>query len=237
MIKGSYALITGATKGIGRSIANALAKVGCHLILSARTEKDLRALKDDLLSSFPRVKIEYVVADCKEQLQVRHLASRAADLFPEINILVNNVGMFKPGGFLEEEEQALTEHLAVNLLCTHYLAVFFGRKMCAKGRGHVFNIGSIAGKTPFVKAASYSVTKFAVHGLTAILRQEFGIHGVKVTEIIPGSTYTSSWEGVAIPEEKFVAADDIAKAVITCLTLSAGANVDEIVVRPLDEKV
>lgn len=237
MIKGSYALITGATKGIGRSIAHALAKAGCHLVVSARTEKDLKALKNALLSSFPQVKIEYVVADCKEQSQVARLASRAEEFFPEINILVNNVGMFRPGGFLEEEEQALTDHLAINVLCTHYLAVYFGRKMCAKGSGHVFNIGSIAGKKPFAKAASYSVTKFAVHGLTAVLRQEFGAHGVKVTEVIPGSTYTSSWEGVAIPEEKFVAADDIAKAVITCLTLSAGANVDEIVVRPLDENI
>lgn len=236
MIEGNYALITGATKGIGRSIAYALAGEGCHLMLTARTEESLLALKEELQSLFP-VKVTYVVTDCSDPLQVKELARLTSDLLPQIDILVNNVGMFSPGGFLDEGEGALTKHWAVNVSCTHYLSVFFGKKMCERGTGYVFNVGSIAGKKPFVNAASYSVTKYAVHGLTAILRQEFGAFGVKVTEIIPGSTYTSSWDGVAIPEEKFVAASDIAKVLVNCLKLSDGANVDEIVVRPLDEGI
>lgn len=236
MIKGSYALITGATKGIGLRIAHALAAEGCHLLLTARTEQALLDLQKELRSLFP-IEVAYVVADCGDSLQVKELARRTLEVFPQIDILVNNVGMFAPGGFLEEAEDAFAAQWAVNVSCTHYLSVFFGRKMCARGAGYVFNIGSVAGKRPFVKAASYSVTKYAVHGLTAILRQEFGPFGVKVTEIIPGSTYTSSWEGVAIPEEKFVAAGDIARILINCLKLSVGANVDEIVVRPLDEDI
>ncbi|GAA4784520.1 hypothetical protein GCM10023231_10300 [Olivibacter ginsenosidimutans] len=234
MIKGNYALITGATKGIGKRIAFALAQEGCHLMLVARTAKDLQALTEELRWLNPNVQVAYRVVDCRDQLQVKALANDTIRVFPYIGILVNNVGLFKPGKFLDEDEQNLSEHLAINVLCTHYLSVFFGRRMCAKGSGHIFNIGSIAGKQPFAKAASYSVTKYAVHGLTAVLRQEFGVHGVKVTEIIPGSTYTASWEGVDIPEAKFVAADDIAQAVLMCLTISGGANVDELVIRPLD---
>ena len=237
MIKGRYALITGATKGIGRSVAYALAEAGCHLALSARTEVDLQELQTDLRSEFSQLRIEYIVADCKDQEQVRYLAHQCNRLFPELDILINNVGMFCSGTFLEEEEQVLADQLAVNVLCTHYLAVFFGRKMCSKGKGHIVNLGSIAGKVPFPKAASYSVTKFAVHGLTAILRQEFGAYGVKVTEVIPGSTYTASWEGPTVPEEKFVASADIAEAGLMSLRLSGGANVDELVIRPLDEQV
>jgi len=236
MIKGSYALITGATRGIGRSIAYALAAEGCHLMLAARTEGPLLTLKEELQSLF-QIEVQYAAVDCSKDEQVKQLAIVAMEVYPQIDILVNNVGMFVPGGLLEEEEEALAAHWAVNVHCTHYLSVFFGRKMCTKRSGYVFNIGSIAGTRPFAKAAAYSVTKYAVHGLTAILRQEFGPYGVKVTEIIPGSTYTSSWEGVDIPEEKFVAASDIAKVMINCLQLSAGANVDEMVIRPLDEGV
>ncbi|MFC0317770.1 MULTISPECIES: SDR family oxidoreductase [Olivibacter] len=231
------ALITGATKGIGKSIACALAKEGFDILLSARTENDLLTLQSALESRYPDQRFYYQVADCKDQQQVKALALQTDAFFSHLDVLVNNVGLFVPGGFLEESPESLADHLAVNVLCTHYLAVYFGRKMCQRKSGHVFNVGSVAGKSPFVKAASYSVTKYAVHGLTAILRQELGTYGVKVTEIIPGSTYTSSWEGVDIPSEKFVAAEDIADAVVTCLKMSKGANVDEIVIRPLDLEI
>jgi len=234
MMRENYALITGATKGIGRSIAYALAREGYHLMLVARTENDLQALTVALRSDFPTIEIDYTVTDCKDHEQVKRLAAITAERFPAIHILINNVGLFIPGGFLEEKEEALADHWAVNVHCTYYLSVYFGKKMCARGDGHIFNIGSIAGKIPFAKAASYSVTKYAVHGLTAVLRQEFGTYGVRVTEIIPGSTFTSSWAGTSIPEEKFVAADDIAAAIIQCLKMHTGTNVDEIIIRPLD---
>lgn len=232
-IKGHNALITGATKGIGRSIAYALAKEGCNLMLSARTDAALIDLRKELSSLYPTIEIHYLVADCKDHEQVKRLADKTQSQFNNIDILVNNVGLFIPSGFLDETEESFSDHMSVNVLCTHYLSVYFGKKMCKRGDGHLFNVGSVAGKSPFVKAASYSVTKYAVHGLTSVLRQEFGPYGVKVTEIIPGSTFTSSWEGIAIPEERFVAAADIAAAVIASLKMSKGANVDEIVITPL----
>ncbi|QNL51458.1 SDR family oxidoreductase [Olivibacter sp. SDN3] len=232
-IKGRYALITGATRGIGRSITAMLAKEGCNLMIAARGEKDLKQLRNELINSYPECMIKYFVVDCGDQEQVKELAEAAANFSATIDILINNVGLFNPSSFLEESETTFADHMAVNVFCTHYLSVFFGRKMCKKKAGHIFNVGSVAGKMPFAKAASYSVTKYAVHGLTTVLRQEFGAYGVKVTEIIPGSTYTSSWEGIAIPEERFVAVDDIAASVRACLQMSAGANVDEIVIRPV----
>lgn len=231
------ALITGATKGIGRSIALSLAKEGYHILLTARTESNLIALQGELQSLYPNQQITYQLTDFSDQEQVKELALVADRVFPELDVLVNNVGLFVPGSLFEEAPGALADQFAVNVWSMHYLAVYFGKKMCHRGRGHLFNVGSVAGKSPFLKAASYSVTKYAVHGLTAVLRQELGNYGVKVTEIIPGSTYTSSWEGVDIPEEKFVAATDIANAVVACLKMSKGANVDEIVIRPLDLEI
>lgn len=232
-IKGRYALITGATKGIGRRITGMLAKEGCHLMIAARGEHDLKQLRNELIALYPENKIAYFVVDCGDQEQVKALAEATTNFSPTIDLLINNVGMFIPSSFLEESEDALASQMAVNVFCMHYLSVFFGRKMCEKKDGHIFNVGSVAGKMPFAKAASYSVTKYAVHGLTVVLRQEFGPHGVKVTEIIPGSTYTPSWQGVTIPAERFVAAEDIAASVRACLHMSKGANVDEIMIRPV----
>jgi len=226
-------LITGATKGIGKSIAHALAKEGCNLMLSARTAHVLSDLQKELSSLYPTIQIQYMATDCGNMDQVKRLAAETLSHFNQIDILVNNVGLFIPSGFLDEAADSFANHMAVNVSCMHYLSVYFGKGMCKRGSGHVFNVGSVAGKSPFVKAAAYSVTKYAVHGLTSVLRQEFGPYGVKVTEIIPGSTFTSSWEGVTIPEERFVAATDIAQAVVACLNMSKGANVDEIVITPL----
>ncbi|HWV72130.1 MAG TPA: SDR family NAD(P)-dependent oxidoreductase [Pseudosphingobacterium sp.] len=236
-IQGRNVLITGATKGIGKSIAYALAKEGCNLMLSARTTQALADLQKELSSLYPAIQIQYMATDCGDMDQVKKLAAEALAHFNQIDILVNNVGVFIPSGFLDEAAESFANHMAVNVSCMHYLSVYFGKGMCKRGSGHVFNAGSIAGKSPFVKAASYSVTKYAVHGLTSVLREEFGPYGVKVTEIIPGSTFTSSWEGVTIPEERFVAATDIAQAVIACLNMSKGANVDEIVITPLHRDV
>lgn len=232
-IRGRNVLITGATKGIGKSIAYALAKEGCNLMLSARTLAALSTLQKELSLLYPTIQIQYMETDCSDMEQVKNLASKTVSHFSQVDILVNNVGLFIPSGFLEEASESFTDHMAVNVFCMHYLSVYFGKSMCKRGSGHVFNVGSVAGKSPFAKAASYSVTKYAVHGLTSVLRQEFGPYGVKVTEIIPGSTFTSSWEGVTIPEERFVAAADIAQAVVACLTMTKGANVDEIVITPL----
>ena len=103
--------------------------------------------------------------------------------------------------------------------------------------GHIINICSSASITPVNEAGSYTVTKFALLGLTKVLRQELMQHNVKVTAIIPGSTLTNSWAGTSIPENRFIAAEDIANAVMYCLSVSSGANVDEIIINPLSGNI
>jgi len=236
-LKGKHALITGATRGIGRGIAFMLAKAGCHLMLAARTEEALRDLAEILSTQYPDIIVRYKVIDASQREQVKQLAEYTSAIFPVLFILVNNVGLFKPGNLLGEAQDALETHMSVNVYCPHYLSVFFGQKMVEAGEGHIFNVGSVAGKKSVPTAASYSVTKYALHGLTDVLRQELGPYGVKVTELIPGSTFTSSWEGTDIPEEQFVGVNDIAQALWVCLQMSKGANVDEIIIRPVSGKL
>jgi len=109
--------------------------------------------------------------------------------------------------------------------------------MIAAGEGHIFNICSIAALTPVVEAGTYSVTKFALLGLTKVMRLELQAHNVKVTAVIPGSTLTSSWDGVKVDKNVMVMPEDIASAVVNIYNMSPGANVDEIVIKPVNGQV
>src|SRR5690606_27750258 len=154
-----------------------------------------------------------------------------------IEVLVNNVGLFEPAGLFEEAPDALERHMQVNVFAAYQLSAHIARQMRMRRQGHIINISSVASRQAIPAAAAYTVTKYALAGLTAVLREELRTAGVKVTEIIPGSTLTASWEGTEVPASEFVLPEDIADAVLSILKMSPGANVDEILIRPLKGQV
>jgi len=95
----------------------------------------------------------------------------------------------------------------------------------------------VASLNPVVGAGTYSVTKFALLGLTKVMRLELQAHNVKVTAVIPGSTLTSSWDGVAVDKNVMVMPEDVASAIINIYKMSPGANVDEIVIKPVNGQI
>lgn len=230
-IKDKYALVTGATKGIGRAISEQLADEGCNLVLVARTASDLLALQSELGRRYP-VKVIICACDFIDMKQIKSLALFVKNHVNFLDILVNNVGLFIPGPLLESEDQ-LIKQMQVNVFSMHYLSIFFAKEMKARKQGHIVNVGSIAGRISSEKAPAYSVTKHAVKGLTIVLRNELAPFGVKVTELVPGSTLTASWEGTDLPKESFVQPGDVAACLLTALKMSKGANVDEVIVRPM----
>lgn len=226
------AIITGATKGMGRAITLALARQGYDLFLCARSASELVALKNELGQIHPDVAVVTSVTDCGDIDQVKMFADHITKYVDRVDVLVNNAGLFLPSTILNEDDKILEQQLHVNLLAPHYLCKFFGRRMRQARSGHIFNICSIASINPVVTAGSYSVTKFALLGLTKVLREELMEFGVKVTAILPGSTLTASWEGTTLPQDRFIHPEDIADAVISCLRATKGANIDEIIIRP-----
>lgn len=226
------AIITGATRGIGRALTFKLAEMGYHLAIGARQATELEALCTELQEKHPELEVYARVTDCARAEEVQAFAEAARLQFKHIDVLINNVGQYIPGGLLEESEEALEQQMQVNVYAAHRLSKFFGRHMRDAGRGHIINIVSVAGIAPFAAAASYSVTKYAMQGLTHVLREELKPAGVKVTAVIPGATLTSSWAGTMIPAEHFIQPEDVAAAVAACLQLSPGANVDELIIRP-----
>ncbi len=225
------ALITGATKGIGLAIAKALAQQGISLAICSRNDQDLWAVKEALLHINPNIKVFTRVADCSLREDVLSFAAEAEQELKAIQIIINNAGLFLPGSILDEDENALQKQLDLNVFPAYHLYRYFGKKLMTAGGGHIFNICSVASKNVVANAGSYSVTKFALLGLNHTMREEMKAHQVKVTAILPGSTLTNSWGGTTVPPEKFVLPEDVAAAVINCLKMSAGANVDELIIQ------
>jgi len=226
------AVITGATKGIGKAIAIKLWNEGYDLALVARNKSELEKLRDELLTTGRAISI-YAV-DCSIKEEVYHFLTAAEKEIGFANVLVNNVGAFLPGSMLDEDDETFEKQQNINVNAGYYISKFFGKKMRSEKLGHIFNICSVASKAPVKNGGSYSVTKAAMLSLNHVLRQELAPHNVKVTAFLPGSTKTSSWEGTTIPDEKFVQPEDIAETLFTILNLSKGVNVDEVLITPLD---
>lgn len=226
------ALITGATKGMGRTIAEKLAQCGYSLLLAARSGGALKALKEQLEMQHPGIHVAYLACDFSESDQLTKLIEWVEKQAVEVDVLINNVGIFRPASILDESDDDFNQQMQINYFTPHLLSRAVGRSMRENRRGHIFNISSIASREPVSSAGTYTVTKFAVMGLTHVLREELRPYNVKVTEIIPGSTLTSSWEGTEVPADQFILPADIAEAIVTCLRMSEGANVEEIMIKP-----
>jgi short-subunit dehydrogenase len=99
-------------------------------------------------------------------------------------------------------------------------------------KGHIFNICSIASLQAYPQGGSYSISKYALLGFSTNLRLELKDKGIKVTAVCPGATYTNSWKGSGVPEDRIMEADDIAKMIYAATQLSPQAVVEDIVLRP-----
>jgi len=227
------AVITGATKGMGRAIAIKLAATGYNLAICSRDQSEIDSFCQELMSQNPSIHAVGLTTNCAEPLQVTAFANFVQQQFPKVDVLINNVGAFYPGSILDEEDSNLEIQFQVNFNTAYALCKIFGRQMRANRSGYIINICSAAAINPVVAAGSYTVTKFALHGLTKVLRLELMPHNVNVTAILPGSTLTSSWDGTTLPADRLIASEDIANTVLYCLGTSKGANPDEIIISPL----
>lgn len=231
------AIITGATKGIGRAIVMELAANNYNIIFCARDEKEVQILQNELTSKYSHLQFFGMRADMEESSDVRDFAEFAIGSVGHVDILINNAGLYIPSGIIEEDTECLQRQMQVNVFAPHYLTKFFASRMIEAGKGHIVNICSIASLEPVVRAGSYSVSKTALLGLNKALREELRPAGIKVTAVLPGSTLTDSWTGTELPKDWFILPEDVAKSIINCLQMSSGANIDEIIIRPLYGKI
>lgn len=226
-------IITGATKGMGRSIAIAFAKQGTNLAICSRNIEELLILREKLSKINPEIKIVIRQTDCSIKDEVLAFAGLAEQELGFISVIINNVGIYEPLSILDEDEFAFQRLLDINLMPSYQLYRYFGKTMMASGRGHIFTICSVAAINPIPDAGMYSVTKFALLGLSKVMRLEMQNYGVKVTTLLPGSTLTESWKDTGLSPDRFVSPDDVASSIIAAWQMSKGANIDEIVIKPV----
>lgn len=237
MIQTKNALITGATKGMGRAISIAFAKQGINLSICSRNEQELSDFKQELHQINPQITVVTLLADCSKRDEVINFAAFTEKKLGFVDIIVNNVGMYKHVSILNDSEDSFQKQIDTNLMPSYELYRFFGKSMVSVGKGHIFNICSVAALNPIAEAGVYSVTKYALLGLNKVMRLEMQGHGVKVTAIIPGSTLTDSWKGVEVDKNTMVLPEDVASAITNILNMSAGANVDELIIKPAPGQV
>jgi NAD(P)-dependent dehydrogenase (short-subunit alcohol dehydrogenase family) len=233
------AVITGATKGIGRAISEQLWSLGYSLAICARSADDLKEMKQVLAKALPtsiesndQPKILTQVCDVSQEAQVRAFAKTIHDNWGRVDLLVNNAGAFTPGKLIEEEDGTLEKLLNTNVMSAYWLTRSLLSDLRASNHALIVNISSIAGLMAYPPGGSYAVSKFALRGLSATLRDELKEEGIKVTTVFPGATWSASWEGVDLPKHRLMLASDVAQSVVGLLALSPQAVVEELLIRP-----
>jgi short-subunit dehydrogenase len=225
------AIVTGATQGIGKAIAEILLENGCNIAICARNEGDLAALHQQWQGRYPDANIITETADFSTPEDVERFAERMRQAFGSIDILVNNAGIFQPGDIATEPKGQLETMMQVNVYSAYHLTRGLLPQM--QRGSHIFNMCSVASLKAYPNGGSYSITKYALLGFSDNLREELKPKGIKVTALCPGATWSRSWSGSGVAEERIMEAVDVAKMVWAAYTLSAQAGVETIVMRPL----
>jgi short-subunit dehydrogenase len=228
---GRNVVITGASKGIGKAIAEKFAAAGHHLILCSRNEKVLQATQQELCQKYSNKNIEISATDISKKENAIDFGNFCLQRAMP-GVLVNNAGSFLPGTIHTEKDGVFETMIETNLNSAYYLTrTVLPAMMKAKG-GHIFNMCSIASLAAYTNGGSYSISKFALLGFSKNLREELKPYNIKVTAVIPGAVYTDSWSGSGIDPERIMQVDDVANMVYAASLLSPQACVEDIVMRP-----
>jgi hypothetical protein len=225
-------VVTGGTKGIGRSVIEKFLANGFDAATCSRKEKELIDLKQHLEKRYAGSRVFTTSADLSDKAQVKSFTEFITGLNRPVNVLVNNAGYFVPGSISTEPEGTLESMMNANLYSAYHTTRGIVPAMKANQTGHIFNICSIASIKAYANGGSYAITKFAMLGFSKCLREELKNDNIRVTAILPGATKTASWEGVNLPDERFMKVEDVAEMIYAAWAISGRSVVEEILIRP-----
>lgn len=225
-------VVTAGTKGIGKAIVEKFAQENFHILTCSRSQENVENLLKEIIQKYPNCKIEAIAADLSQKSEVLRFANFVKEKTTQIDVLVHNAGVFLPGQIHNEAEGTIEKLIETNVYSAYYLTRALLPLMMPFRQGHIFTICSTASITPYINGGSYCISKFALLGMTKVLREEMKSHNVRVTAILPGATLTDSWAGVDLPPERFIKAEDIAQTLWSAYKLSNQAVIEEILVRP-----
>lgn len=225
-------VVTGGTKGIGRAIIEKFSSHDFDVATCSRKQQDLEDLQSTIQELKPGCNVFIHQADMSDKSQVKVFCDFVKNLARPIDVLVNNAGYFLPGDIVSEPEGTLEQMINTHVYSAYYTTRGLATEMILKKAGHIFNMCSIASIKAYPNGGSYAIAKSALLGFSKCLREELKQFGIRVTAIMPGATKTVSWEGVDLPEERFMKAEDVAHSIFAAYALSERSVVEEIIIRP-----
>jgi len=237
------ALVTGASSGLGRATARALAQAGADVGMIGRSETELDQVAEEITAIGRRALT--MPLDLADESQVLTTITQFLDRFGRVDILVNAAGTDIPGS-VEELQPGDWDHvLDVNLRAPFLLAKAVFPSMRAAGHGTIVNVSSVAGKRGWANASAYCASKFGLTGLTQAIAAEGKPHGIRACILYPGGMDTNwgSWstaERLAKPREprsstKALPPEDVAALIVWIATAPSALVLNEVIISPLDE--
>lgn len=227
------ALVTGASSGIGKATAEALANDGVRVALAARTEPDLEALADEIEAAGGEALP--VPTDVTDTEDVRETVAAVEDEYGRLDVLVNSAGEMVLEEVADADMDAFERMLEVNLLGAMDVTQAVLPLMVEQGTGHVVNVSSLAGRKSFPGASGYSASKYGINGFSDALREEFtgaDTEQIRVTDVEPGFVETELSEGLPPEWMETLSPADVARSVTYAVRQPPHVDVNEILLRP-----
>lgn len=223
--------ITGASRGLGRAMALALAAEGAKVIVSARDlttiQKVAQEIADEKGQAFA------IPCDVQNSDEINYLVATVKQTWGAIDILINNAGIGIFHKIIDTTETEWDALMATNLrgafLCTKAVL----SEMIARKSGHIINVVSVAGKQAYYNCGGYCASKFGLYGFTEVLRQETRKYGIHVTALLPGATDTAIWSEANVDHTLMMDTTDVAKIVVSICAFNEKAMIEEVVLRPI----
>ena len=232
MSKRKTAIVTGASRGIGKAIAQKLAKENFNVIIFGRNEKKLKAVKNNFVKF--GISSDYYSGDVADEKFVNQSVADIIKKYKNIDVLINNAGVAIFELFTESTLENFKTQIDANLIGVYNFSKSVINGMIKKQSGAIINIVSQAGKSGFAYGSTYAATKHAVMGLSKSLMLEVRKHNIKVMTVCPGSTETEMIENSHIQKniKQVLKPNDVAEIVYAAIKLPQRALVSDLEIRP-----
>lgn len=230
------ALVTGASKGIGRAIAKGLGEDGFNLALTARSEDQLNKLKEELSENGTggNINIETYPLDVRDHEGIKSMVDDTVAKFGRIDLLFNNAGVFHQGT-VDLSYEEFSDMIDINLKSAFYVLQQVVPVMRKQKSGTIINLSSRSGLQAKARSGGYAASKFALVGLNEALYRDATADGIKVTALCPGWVDTSMSSASGLEDSEKIQTDDIVETVRWLLKLSPSACVKDLMIESIKQ--